>query len=112
MLLSILLRTRRQVCFHGPTGQDSEPEAILLSSVSPLLHGRDPGLTSLIVYSAAIYALIGALFALPFAMRGAGRIDPAAAEGTPGFRILVLPGTVAFWPILAWRWFRAASSPR
>lgn len=54
------------------------------------------------------YALVGLLFALPFLLRGAGRVDPAAREGSRGFRLLILPGTVALWPILASKWRRAS----
>lgn len=55
-----------------------------------------------------VYALIGILVALPFVLRGAGRLDTAAAQGSLGFRILILPGAVALWPILAWKWRVAA----
>ena len=54
-----------------------------------------------------IYAAIGLVFALAFAWRGASRLDPAAREGTWGFRLLVIPGAVAFWPLLALRWARS-----
>lgn len=57
----------------------------------------------------ALYGALGLAFAIPFTWRGASRIDPAAARGTPGFRILILPGVVALWPILLLRWLRAPS---
>lgn len=57
------------------------------------------------------YLLAGVLFALPFVWRGAGRVDPTAAEGTRGFRLLILPGSVALWPLLALRWLTGADSP-
>jgi hypothetical protein len=52
----------------------------------------------------AAYAGIGLLFALCFAARGVERIDPAARGASLGFRLLVLPGAVALWPLLARRW--------
>jgi hypothetical protein len=52
------------------------------------------------------YLVLGALFALPFALFGAGRLDPAAARGTWGFRVLVLPGAMALLPWLLWWWVR------
>ena len=61
-----------------------------------------------VVILAAGYVLVGLLFALPFLLRGAGRIDPAAREGSRGFRLMILPGTVALWPILASKWRRAS----
>lgn len=49
------------------------------------------------------YTCIGVLFAVPFAFRWANRLDPAAQAGSLGFRLLLLPGAVALWPILALR---------
>ena len=54
------------------------------------------------------YAAVGLLFAGPFAAWGAGRTDPVARHGTWGFRILVIPGAAALWPLLAWLWVRAS----
>ena len=59
------------------------------------------GVTALGAYLAA-----GVLFAVPFLLVGAGRLDADAREGTWGFRLLVLPGVVALWPLLARRWMR------
>jgi hypothetical protein len=54
---------------------------------------------------------VGALFAIPFVLVGAGRIDPTARTGTWGFRLLILPGAVALWPLLAARWLRGGGPP-
>jgi len=69
-------------------------------------------LASLIVNSALVYGTIGAIFAAPFVWWGAGRIDSAAARGTIGFRILILPGAVAFWPLMLWLWIRTSADPQ
>ena len=53
-----------------------------------------------------IYFGIGLIFALFFAFKGAGKIDPTAKAGTIGFRLLIIPGTMAFWPLLAKRWWQ------
>lgn len=66
---------------------------------------------STIVLALFIYLGIGVLVALAFLVRGAGRIDPAAAQGTLGFRVLVFPGCVALWPLILKRW-RAGGPPR
>lgn len=58
-----------------------------------------------------VYALLGLLFAIPFVLVGAGRIDPVAKDGTWGFRLLILPGVIAFWPLLARRWLDGAGAP-
>ena len=52
------------------------------------------------------YALLGLVFALLFVVIGIARID-AQAQGTSiAFRLIILPGSVALWPLLAWRWVR------
>ena len=57
-----------------------------------------------------LYAVAGALFAVPFAWRGAGALDPAARQGSWGFRLLILPGAAALWPVLLVVWVRSARS--
>lgn len=69
------------------------------------------GTAELIVLVAGAYAGVGLLFAIVFVIAGARRIDPVAAGGTWGFRLLILPGAAALWPYLALRWARGASAP-
>lgn len=65
-------------------------------------------LTEFLVESAMIYAVIGVLFGVAFALRGAAAIDPVARHATRGFRLLVMPGAALLWPVLVLRWWRAA----
>lgn len=58
-----------------------------------------------------LYSAFGLLFAVPFALGGAGRLDPVAAKGTWGFRLLLIPGAVLLWPWLAVKVARAARAP-
>lgn len=60
-----------------------------------------------VVAAGYAYAAAGIAFALAFVALGARRIDPGAAAGTIGFRMLILPATAALWPLLAWRWLTA-----
>ena len=64
-----------------------------------------------LAFALQLYAGVGALFAVPFAWRGAGALDPAAHTGSWGFRLLILPGAAALWPVLLVLWARA-SGPR
>jgi hypothetical protein len=57
------------------------------------------------------YLACGLVFAIPFALMGVKRIDPHAAHGSPGFRLLVIPGTMAFWPLLLRRWLTGVKEP-
>jgi hypothetical protein len=57
----------------------------------------------------AVYAFVGLLFAVAFVIRGAARIDPQAVGGSWGFRLAILQGVVALWPLLARRWAAGAT---
>ena len=58
-----------------------------------------------------VYLGIGVVFAFPFLLKGIGRIDPVAAKGTVGFKILIFPGVIALWPLLARRWLTGVTAP-
>ncbi len=60
-------------------------------------------LAKVIVYVLAAYAGLGLLFAVPFVWRGVQRLDPEAEGSRLGFRLLILPGTAAFWPLFLYR---------
>ena len=57
------------------------------------------------------YLACGIVFAVPFVVLGVGRIDPHATHGSWGFRVLILPGTVFLWPLLAKRWVQGMQEP-
>lgn len=57
------------------------------------------------------YLACGLVFAIPFALVGVKKIDPHAAHGSWGFRLLIVPGTMAFWPLLLRRWATGAKEP-
>jgi hypothetical protein len=57
------------------------------------------------------YLVCGLTFAIPFALFGVKRIDPRAAHGSRGFRVLIIPGTMALWPVLLKRWASGAKEP-
>lgn len=68
-------------------------------------------LASWVVRLVLAYFLIGVLFAVPFAFRWVQRLDPVAAHGTVGFRLLILPGAVLLWPHLARRLLQGGGDP-
>jgi hypothetical protein len=69
-----------------------------------------PALADALLALLACHAALGALFAAAFHLRGIARVDPAAAGGSTGFRVLVTPGLIAFWPLLARRWWQARTA--
>ena len=64
-----------------------------------------------IVRVVGIYLGAGIIFSLFFLTRGVQRIDPVAKEATRGFRLLILPGVIALWPLLAKRWLGGQQHP-
>ena len=58
--------------------------------------------------------LAGAVFAVAFVTMGIQRVDSVAEHAPLGFRLIVLPGVAALWPLMLVRWLRAVprSAPR
>jgi hypothetical protein len=61
----------------------------------------------LLVRALTLYAGMGFVFAIAFVARGVWRIDGQAAGSGLGFRLIILPGAAALWPVLLGRWIRA-----
>ena len=61
-----------------------------------------------ILVAVGIYLLCGLLFAIPFVVKGVQIIDPDGAHGGKwGFRVIIIPGTIIFWPLLLKKWIKA-----
>jgi hypothetical protein len=56
-----------------------------------------------IAYTMAVYASLGLAFAVPFVCLGVQRLDSQAQGAGAGFRLLILPGVAAFWPMFLYR---------
>jgi hypothetical protein len=54
-----------------------------------------------------LYGTCGLAFGAIFVTVGVGRLDHAARGAPVTFRLIILPGVVAAWPILAVQWARA-----
>ncbi len=66
------------------------------------------GVIEIILLASGIYLLCGLLFAIPFIVKGVAAIDPDGAYGTKcGFRLIIIPGTMVFWPVLLKKWIKA-----
>lgn len=61
-------------------------------------------IAQLILIAIGAYAAIGVIFALAFVTRGLGQVDHAAQTAPWMVRLLLFPGSVALWPILARKW--------
>lgn len=56
------------------------------------------------------YLALGIAFSVPFVAFGLQRVDADAKGGTFGFRLIIIPGVVALWPLLLQRWVRGEGS--
>jgi hypothetical protein len=63
------------------------------------------------VYTLAVYAGLGLVFGVPFVWFGVQRVDSEAQGSGIGFRLLILPGVAAFWPMFLYRWRRRIVEP-
>jgi hypothetical protein len=70
-------------------------------------------LAEILLLAALAWLLVGLAVGIPFVLRGVGWIDEAARDASVGFRLVILPGTVALWPFLLVRWLttRAKGDP-
>ena len=59
---------------------------------------------------ALAYVLCGLAMGVPFVLRGVDRVDEAARGATVAFRLLILPGAIALWPLMATKWIQAPRS--
>jgi hypothetical protein len=53
-----------------------------------------------------IYLLLGVLFVIPFLIKGLTKVDEGAHGGTIGFKIIIIPGVIVFWPVLLSKWMK------
>lgn len=67
-------------------------------------------LTETLVTVFYAYLGVGALFGLYFVSRGAARIDPVAHQLPLLLRLLLWPASVALWPVLLPKLWRATSA--
>jgi len=54
----------------------------------------------------AIYLAFGFAFMIPFIIKGVDVIDEGAHGSSIGFRIIIIPGTIVFWPVLLKKWIK------
>jgi hypothetical protein len=65
-------------------------------------------LVSLLLIILGAYLLVGFIFALIMLFKGVSKLDHGAKGSGWGFKLLIIPGTLVFWPLL-WRNWRKAS---
>ena len=68
-------------------------------------------LVKIFVYALETYAGLGLIFAVLFVSIGVQRFDSEAQGSGIGFRLLILPGVAAFWPMFLRRWTQGIAEP-
>jgi hypothetical protein len=58
-----------------------------------------------------VYAGAGLLFAIAFLTVGISQIDPDSKGSGVGFRLIILAGVAALWPVLLTRWVGKRTVP-
>jgi hypothetical protein len=61
-------------------------------------------IVEIILTIVAGYLLCGLLFAIAFVTKGVDVIDEGAHGSGIGFRIIIVPGVMVFWPVLLKKW--------
>lgn len=61
-------------------------------------------LIEFILIGIAIYVVAGFVFAMTFISKGIHRIDEGAHGTGWGFKLIIIPGTIVFWPLLLKKW--------
>jgi len=67
-------------------------------------------IVNIVLAIAGIYLVMGVVFAIAFLLKGITIVDEGAKGATIGFRIIILPGVIIFWPLLFKKWIKASKS--
>lgn len=65
-------------------------------------------LVYIVLVIVVVYLFAGLVFAISFITRGVTKIDEGAQGSKWGFRIIIIPGTMVFWPLLLKKWLKAS----
>ena len=54
-----------------------------------------------------IYVCCGIVFMIAFLFNGISKVDAATHGSKWGFKIIIIPGVIALWPLLLQKWIKA-----
>jgi hypothetical protein len=61
----------------------------------------------IILIIVVLYLGLGAVFVIPFLIKGIQKVDEGTKGSTIGFKIMIIPGSIVFWPVLMKKWLKA-----
>ena len=67
-------------------------------------------MAAILVAALTLYAAVGLVFAVAFLWRGIERVDDAVSKSSFSFRLIILPGVAALWPLLLRRWIHGSTT--
>lgn len=67
-------------------------------------------IVNIVLVIAGIYLVMGVVFATAFVLKGITIVDEGVKGATIGFRVIILPGVIIFWPLLFKKWMKASKS--
>jgi len=56
-----------------------------------------------------VYFILGLIFSAAFLTKGIGKVDASTHGASIGFKLLLLPGCTALWPVLLIKWLKSHS---
>jgi hypothetical protein len=68
-------------------------------------------MVEIILLVVAAYLAVGVVFVIPFLVKGLTKVNSSAQGGTIGFKIIIIPGVIVFWPVLLSKWVKANHKP-
>jgi hypothetical protein len=66
-------------------------------------------LIQIILLSVLAYLVVGVIFSIFFYRKGLNSLDENASGSTIGFKLIIFPGVVVFWPFLLLNWKRGVT---
>ncbi|MEO6722863.1 MAG: hypothetical protein ABIN67_21025 [Ferruginibacter sp.] len=66
-------------------------------------------IVSILLWIIFIYLCCGMVFAIVLLASGIGKIVEGAQDSSLGFKVLVIPGIIVFWPALLQKWIKLQS---
>jgi len=64
-------------------------------------------ITTVFLIAIAVYLFAGIVFTIFFQAKGLSKIDEGVHRSSWGFRIIIIPGCIIFWPVLFKKWVNA-----
>ena len=63
-------------------------------------------IVSVFLVAITAYLIAGIVFTIFFQAKGLSKIDEGVHGSSWGFRIIIIPGCIVFWPVLLKKWMK------